>query len=495
MKLKDLFNVKHVGTAFLLVVALLAGSCSKEKGIGSGDNPPPAGQPVSFELKTKLDSVHPVMLAPDSVFKLEYVAEHVKSVSVADVPSGWTADLDEKAGTIMVKASAEAVQKAKITLKAVGEDTKEVTKAVEFYCLNSFTDPKGIFVLNEGNMTTENGSLTYITPEGYVIGDAYKAVNGTELGNVAQDMAFYNGKIYVITQNGDQNPVGTKFVNDGMLIVMNAKTLKKEMALSKTELKGLDWPTHIAVLDEEHVYLRDNAGIYRLNIKTKELKLVEGTEKAPKSQFVVMNGKVYTYKTGFIGGILEISKEADKAKSIRFPFKVSCPINKVLGIKAADDGDIWLMSTGNGKKAISKFNLPSGTLIQRQINVTPFVGSSGVAFAVKGKDFYYTDDKNTTVYRMTFDDNKELNSESGLKAEKLLCELNDIDDNAGLLYNGMAVHPVTGHVFINTIKGYAQFTTNQIWEFDFKTNAETPVAKYENYTHFPAGFFFAPNNN
>lgn len=57
------------------------------------------------------------------------------------------------------------------------------------------------------------------------------------------------------------------------------------------------------------------------------------------------------------------------------------------------------------------------------------------------------------------------------------------------------VHPVTGHVFINTIKGYAQFTTNQIWEFDFKANAETPVAKYENYTHFPAGFFFAPNNN
>lgn len=47
-----------------------------------------------------------------------------------------------------------------------------------------------LFVLNEGNMTTENGSLTYITPEGYVIDDAYKAVNGTELGNVAQDMAF-----------------------------------------------------------------------------------------------------------------------------------------------------------------------------------------------------------------------------------------------------------------------------------------------------------------
>ena len=44
-------------------------------------------------------------------------------------------------------------------------------------------------------MTTENGSLTWISPEGYVIDDAYKAVNGTELGNVAQDMAFCDGKI------------------------------------------------------------------------------------------------------------------------------------------------------------------------------------------------------------------------------------------------------------------------------------------------------------
>ena len=36
-------------------------------------------------------------------------------------------------------------------------------------------------------MTTENGSLIYITPEGYVVDTAYRRVNGTDLGNVAQD--------------------------------------------------------------------------------------------------------------------------------------------------------------------------------------------------------------------------------------------------------------------------------------------------------------------
>lgn len=134
-------------------------------------------------------------------------------------------------------------------------------------------------------MTTENGSLTYITADGYVFDDAYKTVNGTELGNVAQDMAFCDGKIYIITQNGDENAVGTKFENDGMLIVVNAKTLKKEMAFSRSDLSTLDWYTHIAALDAEHVYIRDNKGVYRLNTNTKELTFVSGANNAPKKSF------------------------------------------------------------------------------------------------------------------------------------------------------------------------------------------------------------------
>lgn len=305
-------------------------------------------------------------------------------------------------------------------------------------------------------------------------------------------MAFCNGKIYVITQNGDENPVGTKFENDGMLIVMNAKTLKKEMALSKNDLPGIDWPTHIAVLDESHVYVRDNKGIYRLNLQTKEMKFVAGTEKAPKSQFVVMNGKVYTYKPGLIGGILEISPEKDEARKIKFPYTLKLQINETLGIRAADNEEFWVMGFGAGKSSVSRFNISTGKTIQRQISIKPSVGSSGVAFAVKGNELYYAD--NTTVYRMKFDTNEELAPSSGLEAEEQLCDLNAMDSHAGLMYNGMAVHPVTGYVYINTIKGYAQFTENQIWSFDFSASTDTPVAKYENYTHFPAGFFFAPNN-
>lgn len=477
MKSVIFFKMKSICAVMLVALAVLIGSCSKENG-GA------AGLPGSFKWITEMEAGQPVFVAVDVPCKLEYAAENVKSVTVGELPQGWTATVDEAAGSVTVAATAQAEQKVNVQVKATGADDREVVETVTFYCLNSFDNPKGTFVLNEGNMTTENGSLTYITPEGYVIDDAYKTVNGTELGNVAQDMAFCGGKIYVITQNGDQNAVGTKFDNDGMLIVMDAKTLKKEVALSKTELSDLDWPTHIAVLDNQHIYIRDNAMVRRLDLQTKTLHPVEGTDKAPKSQFTVMNGKVYTYKSGSISGLIEISADNDAAKFIRFPFRTTYQINSVLGVRAAEDGDFWVMGFGSGKVSVSKFNLSTQKMQQKQISVKPFVGASGVAFANKGNRLYYAD--GTTVYRLNFD------AAEGEESENVITDLNGIDVNAGMLYNGMSVHPVTGLVYINTIKGFAQFTQNQIWAFDFDTNTETPVAKYENYTNFPAGFFFYP---
>lgn len=484
MKSVTFFRMKSICAVMLVALAVLVGSCSKENG-GT------VGLPGSFKWITEINSEQPVFVAVDTPLKLEYATENVKSVTVGELPQGWTATVDEAAGSVTLTATAQAEQKVNVQVKVLGADDKEVVESVALYCLNSFDNPKGTFVLNEGNMTTENGSLTYITPEGYVIADAYKAVNGTELGNVAQDMAFCNGKIYVIAQNGDLNAVGTKFENDGMLVVMDAKTLKKEAALSKTELADLDWPTHIAVLDDQHIYIRDNAMVRRLDLTTRTLHPVSGTNNAPKSQFLVIGGKVYTYKGGALPGLVEISAESDAAKSINFPYKkgeIQYQISQVLGTRAAEDGEVWVMGwsvgVGSANAFIGKFNPTTKKMTQKLIGVKPFVGASGVTFANKGNKLYYAD--GTTIYCLNFD------AAEGEEAESVVTDLNNIDVNAGMLYNGISAHPVTGLIYINTIKGFAQFTQNQIWAFDFDANAEEPVAKYENYTHFPAGFFFYP---
>lgn len=113
-----------------------------------------------------------------------------------------------------------------------------------------------------------------------------------------------------------------------------------------------------------------------------------------------------------------------------------------------------------------------------------------MAFAARGNDIYYAD--NMTIYHLAFDDDKEDDTnEAGdpVSAEEWMVDVSALDKNAGLQYNGLGVHPVTGRVYINTLKSFANYGQNQIWGFDFGTSTEAPAVKYENYTSFPAGFF------
>lgn len=471
-------------STLLLAAALTTASCSSDD--------TPAAEPT-FEFTTGVETGMPVMVVPGTPTTLTYKAEHLAGLTAEALPQGWDIAIDPAAGSITLEAADDAVSKAVLRLSATGSAAQQPLCEVELRCLNTFDDPAGTFILNEGNMTTENGSLTYISPEGYVLDDAYRTVNGSELGNVAQDMAFCDGKIYVISQNGNKNANGTEFENDGMLVVMDARTLKRTAAFTNDDLAGLDWPSHIAVLDEQHIYIRDNAGIHRFDATTKTLTAIEGTEDAPKSRFLTMNGKVYTYRSGSFSKILEMDTQSDVATSYSLPYRLACAIERVIGIQPANDGRIWIMSStsksvGAGEIAIGKYDMTTNTMTQRRISVEPEIGASGVVFAADGNNLYYAD--GVTLYRLPFDEDPSLKADSGLDAEQWLADLSTLDANALQGYNGPAIHPATGHLFVNTIKSFPLFTQNQVWEFDPAGAFDAPVAKYENYTNFPAGFYF-----
>jgi len=479
--------LRKTWSLLLPVVVLTLGSCSDEKETA----PAP-----TFELTTEITAGEPQFVVPGKSIELAYTAANVASVEAGGLGEGWSAEVDPTAGRIEIAATDDAVTRTTLKITAAGTNGESLAKEVELYCLNVFDDPQGVFVLNEGNMTTENGSLTWISPEGYVLDDAYRTVNGTELGNVAQDMAFCDGKIYIISQNGNKNPNGTTFENDGMLVVADARTLKRTAAFTNEELEDLDWPTHVAVLDEHHIYIRDNRGIYRLDAGTKQLTFITGTDGAPKSRFVTMNGKVYTYLVkNTLGKILEIDPASDAAVTYSLPYTTTYFINDIKGIQAADDGRIWIMAFGFGESSIGKFDLSTRKIKQHLIGIEVSVGSNGVAFVARGNDVYYAD--GTTIYHLLFDDEgeDEVNGEGDpLSSDEPMIDVAALDDNAGLSYNGLGVHPVTGRVYINTIKSFALYTQNQIWGFDFAVSFENPAVKYENYTNFPAGFYFPAGN-
>lgn len=150
----------------------------------------------------------------------------------------------------------------------------------------------GTFILNEGAAWggDKGGYLIFISPKGELVEKVFqKENNGAWLGSVPQDMFISNDKMYIVSQNGGNE--------GGFLTVVNAETLKLETAFGD-ELKGkIDWPTHVAVLSDDNIYLRDNAGIKLFHPSTGEVTLIEGTQGARKIRWQLLEEKFLLRKT------------------------------------------------------------------------------------------------------------------------------------------------------------------------------------------------------
>ena len=164
---------------------------------------------------------------------------------------------------------------------------------------------------------------------------------------------------------------------------------------------------------------------------------------------------------------------------------------EILRSAPADNDCLWIMSSKFGGEISMNLYDPSagndGKLKWNYISELPSEGSSGRSFAAQGNTIYYA--SGTAIYRLVFNPDAKTGSKD--PQDEMLVDLSYFDDNAAILYNGLGVNPTTGYVYANTLKGVGPFyTTNQIWVFNFSDNVNAPLFKFENYTRFPAGFFF-----
>ena len=325
---------------------------------------------------------------------------------------------------------------------------------------------KGTFVLNEGNFSSENGKLVFISPEGTVTDSVYFKENGSHLGHSSQDLYINNGKVYIISQDNKMN-------GDGILVVADAATLKKEAAYTE-ELAALSSPTHVAVLGIQ-AYIRDNNGVNLFNLDTKEVKLIEGTEAAGsyscKNRMAVVGNKVYA-----LGGEELLMMENGKlVKSIAMGGKIS-------GVVAGTNGILWVSLDAQPAKMV-KMDGQDGSILETNTLEEGFSLGAGwgatPAFSAKGDTLYFSN-ASTEISRHIF---------SQKKTEKMTNVTEHVAD-AKMAYNNLGVHPVTGQVYFTAIKGYGtDYLINDIIVFDFDKQ-KAPVADYKNVTSFPAGVFF-----
>ena len=321
----------------------------------------------------------------------------------------------------------------------------------------------GAFLLNEGNFGNETGTLTYIdASKQFVLDSAYIRVNGTKLGNVCQDMAFANGKVYIISQNGPKNG------GEGLLTIADAKTLEKHKVINDATL-AKDWPTHIAVV-HSRIYLRGNSGIYR-GTEEGSFKLIPGTEKANKLRMVTIGELVIA--TTSTNKLLVIQDEEVKQT-------FTLPEGSPSGLALAPDGQLWL--SYSKPNTLAKVSVSaSGVKILDKHTTTQSLDKQWTATSAifaRANQIFFTE-QSSVIYRHDFSTGET----------KEIVDVQKVDKQAKIYYNSLGIDPKTGHIYYASFGDYSTYKKNVTLVLDHDGKV---LLKREHVNAFPAGFYFIP---
>ena len=446
-------------------LALIAGLASCKK-----DDPTPSPNP-------------PSTLTIDGVASsLEFYQLDTAHLSVAGVAK------DTAAKAIWAVNGAKAAEGATFDFTTAHPGKYEVTLTVDgksakhtYTIAPRFSE--GAFLLNEGNSGNETGSLTYIHPsKKLVIDQAYFHINGTKLGNVCQDLAFGNDKVYIISQNGPRNG------GEGLLTIAEAGSLKKVKVYNDATL-AQKWPTHIAVI-RDHIYLRADykatptspkGCIYR-GTEDGGFTLIPETEGVMKMRMAQIGERLFALtsdsKVLMIQGT-QVVRELDLSPA------------KPTGIAVSHDGKLWVSTTS--PNAILKvdptpdnFVALDTHVLDKSISATgpqSWERTTSSAFFAHGDKLYFTG-QSSVIYCHDFATSKT----------SQVIDVKTIDGvgtSANQYYNSLGVDPATGELYYAAFEDYSTYNKKNV-TMVLKADGTKLLLK-EKVNSFPAGFYFIPN--
>lgn len=195
----------------------------------------------------------------------------------------------------------------------------------------------GLYVLNEGNMGSNKCTLDYYDYEtGTYTLNIYSQRNPNqvmELGDTGNDMAIYNGRLYIVV-NGSHK-----------VEVLDAKTAKR---IGQVDISS---PRYIA-FDGKYGYVSsfvggdgENGSVVRFNLSTLATDGKVSVGKQPE-ELVISDGKLYVANSG------QLSPEYDNTISVvdlsTFSFTGSIEVDiNMHHLRLDGEGDMWVSSRGN----------------------------------------------------------------------------------------------------------------------------------------------------
>lgn len=296
---------------------------------------------------------------------------------------------------------------------------------------------EGIFVVNEGNFTYGNASLSYYDPvTGQVHNDVFFSTNALPLGDVAQSMAIRDSLAYVVVNNS------------GRIYVLHASTFSIQ-----GKITGLTSPRHIHFLSDEKAYVSDlyaraltvvNPSTFTVTGSIPLRSGDEGFRQHSTEEMVRIGRYVYVACWSFDNQVLVIDSETDRpVDSVEV---ISQPNSMVVD----RGGTLWILSDGGfegspgGKDPGGLMKLsPGKTEPQTVFRTGEGERPSALAINGTGDTLFYL---NRHVYRMPV--------RAGAEPEIFIRSPYEEGHTGG--YYGLEVDPSTSEVYVSDAIDFVQ---------------------------------------
>lgn len=365
----------------------------------------------------------------------------------------------------LFKFTSTVVGRHTVTLKSGGKETKTEVEVIPQF-------RHGMFILNEGASGQAPASLLFVSVQGVVEPHAIKTANGDKelLSIPSQDLFFTaDGKLYIVAQNGArlQRFDAETLVRDDISFPALNVPLGRPGAMNS--------PSHVAVLDEQNVFIRDNNGIHLFNAVTKAAPvLINGTAGANKNRMAVVDGRVFA---GCGNKVVSLEKGGVVAATLDMEAKVT-------GVIQSYDGALWVSAVGGAGNIVAKVHPATLQVIKKNEFAEGSVSNGSAAspgICALGENIFFSGGGKEVWHH---------NFSSGTTAK--LFNAVDFEPDALQPYATIGIDPRTGAVVMTTMKGFGQnFRVNNVMSFrQGETGVFAMISNLRDLTAFPAGIWF-----
>lgn len=308
---------------------------------------------------------------------------------------------------------------------------------------NANASPRGMYLLNEGNMNSNKSSLDYVD---FRIGEfrrnIYHEVNPEitlGMGDVGNDIGIYGSKLYVVLNNSNK------------IEVLDAKTARK---IGQIDLLNVRYITFAHGKAYASAYLArigdpDAANGIVAEIDTASLTITRRAEvgRQPEELAVVGNKLYIANSGGYSPPDYESTVSVVDLSSFREVNRIEVAMN-LHRLKADAEGDLYVTSRGDYYEIPSRIYVvdTKTETVKKQFNIaaSQLVISGDLAYAF-GAEFSYVTGNYVLSYHMI-----------DVKREELL-ERSFITDGTEKKIDmpyGLAINPSTREVYLTDAKDY-----------------------------------------